>query len=559
MLVKKLSQTLNSCKSILLNRNLKFLKSKPVYTRKMRFNFDPALKGTKELNKDLFKTQIKVTAVKIKKNDIIQVRRLLKSFSFDSVVNCKRFTIMDPGDNLFESHKYIFLDPETFNYEKLDPKIKEELKIIFQRDESKRGVENPFENKNLDLEYNDIKFDDVIKAIIPDDLLKENVNIKGYSIIGHVAHFNLKENILEYKHVIGQVLIDKVTTIKTVVNKLSSIDNTYRNFELEVLAGPNDTMVQCKENNCHFRFDFAKVYWNPRLGTEHERIVNMLKSRDVLYDVFAGVGPFSIPAISNKKLQAVLANDLNPNSFRYLLDNYTANNKSKMKKKEQELKRAFVRQHPAEQPILKSVFHFSPSQDFLSFNLDGRQFIEEKLKYHFIEILNYLLKYKPDEVKDMKFYVLMNLPAMSVEFLDAFKNLYDREESTEIKKHFNEDILENVGLNINCYHFSKTLENELEKIQERIKKEIIKDESLDVNSRHVRNVAPNKEMYVTTFNVKFKHLLTNEENEAIIQERNLSSQNVVNKKFRSDPKDGEQNVEIPQKVAKLAHEINGIN
>lgn len=213
------------------------------------------------------------------------------------------------------------------------------------------------------------------------------------------------------------MLIDKITNIKTVVNKISGIDNTYRNFELEILAGSSDTMVQCKENNCYFRFDFARVYWNPRLSTEHERIVNMFESNDVLYDVFAGVGPFSIPAVSNKRLEAVLANDLNPNSYRYLLENYKANNRSKLKQKHQDIRKAFVRGHPPGKPVLESLFNFSPSQNFLSFNLDGRLFIQDKMKYHFIGILNYLVNYKPDNVKTMKFYVLMNLPAMSVEFL----------------------------------------------------------------------------------------------------------------------------------------------
>jgi hypothetical protein len=39
----------------------------------------------------------------------------------------------------------------------------------------------------------------------------------------------------------------------------------------------------------------------------------------------------------------------------------------------------------------------------------------------------------------------------------------------------------------------------------------MQDESLTVVSKHVRNVAPNKEMHVTMYKVHFKHLLTSEE------------------------------------------------
>ena len=37
-----------------------------------------------------------------------------------------------------------------------------------------------------------------------------------------------------------QVILDKNPTLRTVVNKLSSIDHTYRNFQMEVLAGEGD-------------------------------------------------------------------------------------------------------------------------------------------------------------------------------------------------------------------------------------------------------------------------------------------------------------------------------
>jgi tRNA (guanine37-N1)-methyltransferase len=49
----------------------------------------------------------------------------------------------------------------------------------------------------------------------------------------------------------------------------------------------------------------------------------MLDPQDVIADVFAGVGPFAIPAA--KKGCAVFANDLNPNSTKYLSVNVQNN------------------------------------------------------------------------------------------------------------------------------------------------------------------------------------------------------------------------------------------
>lgn len=70
------------------------------------------------------------------------------------------------------------------------------------------------------------------------------------------------------------------------------------------------------ESDCKFTFDFTKVYWNSRLHTEHERLVQKFRPEDVLADVMAGVGPFAMPAA--KKGCGVLANDLNPESYKYL-------------------------------------------------------------------------------------------------------------------------------------------------------------------------------------------------------------------------------------------------
>ena len=205
MFLNRLSSCINTIKY--LGNTFKSSRSKYTYSRKMKLVFDPSLKGKTELNRELFKTKITVPAIKIRKNDLIRVRRLLKNYSFDSVISCKRFTNLDQADKLFDSHKYIFLDPDTFKYETLDTKFKEVLDNILKEDESKNGLATPVEQKEIDLEYSDFKFEDVVKAVIPDELLKENVNIKGYSVIGHIAHFNLREKILAYKNLIGKLSI----------------------------------------------------------------------------------------------------------------------------------------------------------------------------------------------------------------------------------------------------------------------------------------------------------------------------------------------------------------
>lgn len=76
--------------------------------------------------------------------------------------------------------------------------------------------------------------------------------------------------------VTGEVLLDKINMLRTVVNKLNSIDNTYRTFEMELLAGEDNFVTQTKENGYIYELDFSKVYWNSRLGM---CLLNILTSR----------------------------------------------------------------------------------------------------------------------------------------------------------------------------------------------------------------------------------------------------------------------------------------
>jgi tRNA G37 N-methylase Trm5 len=71
--------------------------------------------------------------------------------------------------------------------------------------------------------------------------------------------------------------------------------------------------VEIREEDCIFKFDYSKVYWNSRLNTEHKRLVDMFQPGEVVVDVMAGVGPFAVPA--GRKGVWVWANDLNPDSY----------------------------------------------------------------------------------------------------------------------------------------------------------------------------------------------------------------------------------------------------
>ena len=278
---------------------------------------------------------------------------------------------------------------------------------------------------SLQLNYDIWPADKILRAVLPSGAEVTS----AFESVGHIAHVNLRDSQLEYKRVIGEVLLDKnCPRVRTVVNKTSNIEETYRFFKMELLAGDDDMVATVKENGCTFTFDFSKVYWNSRLHTEHKRIVDLLRPGDVVYDVFAGVGPFAIPAA--KRGCVIYANDLNPDSFQYLATNARNNG------------------------VLDRV---------KTFNLDGREFLRKVVE-------------KSSPVS----HVIMNLPAMAVDFLDVFSGGLFGENSPMIY----------------CYCFSKA-EDVVRDAQ--VQCERVLGANLDACVHYVRDVAPNKAMMCVQF------------------------------------------------------------
>ncbi|KAH0538844.1 hypothetical protein FGG08_004561 [Glutinoglossum americanum] len=170
----------------------------------------------------------------------------------------------------------------------------------------------------LRLDYDYWTYHDIMTSILPEED-QDEIPV-GFTLVGHIAHLNLRAPYLPYKHLLATILLDKNPPVRTVINKTSDVGttSTFRTFTYELLAGSPDLNVVMREADCVFHFDYSKVYWNSRLNTEHNRLVNKFRPGEAVCDVMAGVGPFAVPA--GRKGVFVWANDLNPDSFGSLRD-----------------------------------------------------------------------------------------------------------------------------------------------------------------------------------------------------------------------------------------------
>lgn len=371
-------------------------------------------------------------------------------------------------------------------------------KLTLQQYERLSDLGAVFKIYELKFDFDYWAYDDILKAILPDDLVEQCPS--AFTIAGHLAHLNLKDQYMPYRHIIGEVILEKFPNIKTVVNKTNNITSEFRTFEMEVLAGEDDFVVTQKESGCQFTFDFKNVYWNSRLATEHERLINSFKAGEIVCDVMAGVGPFAVPA--GKKSTLVFANDLNPEAYSYLQQNIKAN---------------------------KVDLFVQPS------NLDGRKFIETSVqlisnfrektpsvKYP-VKVLNSgnkgkkskSLEEQPNKKRTSKIDVplfpshyVMNLPDSAITFVNAYRGLYINSFNGKSK----EEIKDLPGYKlpiINVHHFEKYKEEEIEgdvhtELEKRMHKKIVEQLGYDipledVSFHVVRQVAPCKLMYCISF------------------------------------------------------------
>ncbi|KAI4155903.1 MAG: hypothetical protein LQ340_000653 [Diploschistes diacapsis] len=341
---------------------------------------------------------------------------------------------------------------------------------------------------DLHLSYEDWAYSDIITAILPPEANQGAHGIPvGFTMVGHVAHLNLREEWLPHRQMIAAVLLDKNPAVRTVINKIDAVGarSQFRTFQYELLAGDPSLEVEVREQNCQFKFDYSKVYWNGRLSTEHERLVAKFEPGQAVCDVMAGIGPFAIPA--GKKKVFVWANDLNPDSYHGLITAITLN---------------------------KAGPFVTP------FNEDGRDFIKRSARdllkeNHRVDATPrrklYAMKKihsKPSptrsfltQPKTFDHYV-MNLPASATAFLDAFIGLYKGQE--DLFSPYTHSKLPMVHV----YYFSAF--SSRSNIDESQKKEICEELSRrlehtmlpgqnELDIFDVRDVAPSKRMLCASF------------------------------------------------------------
>ena len=400
-----------------------------------------------EIERGMFESAIECVGILCDRRDVSKLTKILKGYTMDAR-GIQDVVADSDGDDL---KRMVLLRKEAIGYESLPSEVVRELKELVGG-----GKLLPIKEYKIKLNYEYHSAEYCLRKILPDGMETPS----AFEAVGHVAHVNLREEFFPYKYLIAKIIADKNPRIRTVVNKVGAIDSQFRVPNWELLYGDADLNAVVKQHGYSFEVDFAKVYWNSRLETEHKRLVDEeFKRGDVIVDAMAGVGPFVVPAVKVKECR-VYASDLNPDCFEMMKKN------AKLNKIEDSVKlynmdaRAFVKSLLLAPAMTKGAAMSTP---------------EETWKHKLSEYEANLTKYRTkeseaitnneeEEEKDVKKlekkrkrleevsvpkpnwssmsfgapnestppsgalfdHIVMNLPATALEFLDCLKFSFDR-------------------------------------------------------------------------------------------------------------------------------------
>lgn len=154
---------------------------------------------------------------------------------------------------------------------------------------------------------------------------EEKRPVKGYDLLGSTALVEVPKGLSKNGKDIASALMRSNKQVHTVLAKVGAVKGIYRIRKVRYLAGKRTYNVEYKENGCTFRFDIRKTFFSNRLSFERSRLLKLVKRKEHVMVMFAGVGPFAIEIAKAVPSASVVAIELNEDSYKYMLDNIEGN------------------------------------------------------------------------------------------------------------------------------------------------------------------------------------------------------------------------------------------
>ena len=171
-------------------------------------------------------------------------------------------------------------------------------------------------------------FKDNLKEVLKGNLREQELSLlpRGFQSIGKVMIIKLDQKLLERKELIGKACLELIPYMKSVYLNLGKIKGKYREPEnIELIAGENNPIVEHKEHGVRYQFDLTKIMFSKGNINERKLLAKKVKDGEIVVDMFAGIGYFSLPIAKNSNPERIYSIELNPVSYEFLVENIKLN------------------------------------------------------------------------------------------------------------------------------------------------------------------------------------------------------------------------------------------
>ena len=168
----------------------------------------------------------------------------------------------------------------------------------------------------------------VLKELLPKYRLEAAVST-SFDLIGDILILRKRpcyELDLNQLKRLGEELLTRFRYVKTIFIDVAGVKGEHRTRELVFVAGEPKTRTIYKEHGLSFHVDVVEAYISPRLSYEHERVARLVREGEVVVNMFAGVGSFSIFIAKLSKPSVVYSIDINPVAYELMVENIRLNN-----------------------------------------------------------------------------------------------------------------------------------------------------------------------------------------------------------------------------------------
>ena len=164
---------------------------------------------------------------------------------------------------------------------------------------------------------------DVLRGRFRDAKLRDDLIPTRWEWIGEIVVLRLPSDAQPHASDIAR-LIGEVLGAKAVVEDVSGVHGPLRTPEIRILWGSGTETIHT-EGGIRYALDVARIMFSSGNLAERVGIAARIRPGQVVVDLFAGIGYFSIPIAVRSRPARVYACEVSPVAYGYLLENVRLN------------------------------------------------------------------------------------------------------------------------------------------------------------------------------------------------------------------------------------------